>query len=230
VKPGSDNGISISALVIASVSSVAAAVVVHALWAPGTLAGAAAMPVLVELFAEVLRRPTRRLVTWAPYPTGDGLPAEPQATLHVYRVRPRWLRATGLGLLAFVVAAVGLTGGEALLHRSLGSAKERTTLLGGRDAPSPVVTEPPPVVTVTVPVATPRLPEQRARRDDRGRAPRVRTRPDRPARNAAPATPAPSAAPTPPATPPTSTTTTPSEPPPSTTTPAESAGEPPPGA
>ena len=43
-------------LVVASVSSAAAAVVVRELWAPGTIASAALTPSLIALFAELLHR------------------------------------------------------------------------------------------------------------------------------------------------------------------------------
>jgi outer membrane biosynthesis protein TonB len=47
-----DESFSLSTLIVGSVSSAAAAVVVHELWRTATIIGAAAMPVLVALFAE----------------------------------------------------------------------------------------------------------------------------------------------------------------------------------
>ena len=55
--PASDeNRRSPADLIIASASSAAAAVVVHALWKPGTVIAAALTPILMSLFAEALSR------------------------------------------------------------------------------------------------------------------------------------------------------------------------------
>lgn len=58
--------LSLADLVIASVSSAAAAVIVHALWKPGTVIAAARTPILMSLFAEALRRPAE-LAQGAPW-------------------------------------------------------------------------------------------------------------------------------------------------------------------
>ena len=97
-------------LVVGSVSSAAAAVVVHEVWRAGTLLGAAATPVLMALFAEALRRPAERL------------PA-------------RWRLAVGTGLAAFVLGAAGLTAAEALLERSAADDRSGTTLFDTRPLP-----------------------------------------------------------------------------------------------
>src|SRR5438874_9295489 len=99
-QPVTSNGpsaFSLPRLVIASVSSAAAAVVVHQLWPPGTIPSAALTPVLVELFAAGLRR-----------------------------VNPRWLEAAALGLVAFACGAAGLTAGELIVQRSVASPDQRT--------------------------------------------------------------------------------------------------------
>jgi hypothetical protein len=66
--PASDSqqarsGLSISTLIIASASSLAAALVVSKLWGGGTLIGAAMTPVIVALVSEGLRRPARAIDT-----------------------------------------------------------------------------------------------------------------------------------------------------------------------
>jgi hypothetical protein len=66
--PASDShqarsGLSVSTLMIASASSLAAALVVSKLWGGGTLIGAAMTPVIVALVSEGLRRPARAIDT-----------------------------------------------------------------------------------------------------------------------------------------------------------------------
>jgi hypothetical protein len=102
-----------SALLIAAASSAAAAVAVHALWAPGTVPSAALTPVLVAVFDELLRRPAEHLRAVARE-----------------RARPDWWRAFATGAIAFAIGAATLTGTEMLLDRALGDASGRTTLLG----------------------------------------------------------------------------------------------------
>jgi hypothetical protein len=105
-----ERAFSATTLVVGSVSSAAAAVVVHEVWRAGTLLGAAATPVLMALFAEALRRPAERL------------PA-------------RWRLAVGTGLAAFVLGAAGLTAAEALLERSVADGHAGTTLFDTRPQP-----------------------------------------------------------------------------------------------
>ena len=106
------------ALLVAAVASAAAAVIVHTLWAPGTVAGAAVTPVLVTLFDELLWRPAEHLS---------------RAARERIAVRPRarWWRAVATGIAAFAIGATALTCAELALHRSVGDRNERTTLLGG---------------------------------------------------------------------------------------------------
>src|SRR4051812_42537373 len=59
----SGSGIGLSTLVIASVSSMAAAIIVRAIWGPGAIISAAVTPVLVTLIAEALKRPTQVVST-----------------------------------------------------------------------------------------------------------------------------------------------------------------------
>jgi hypothetical protein len=57
------SGLSATTLMIASASSVAAAVLVSKLWGPGTLLGAAMTPVIVTLVSEALHRPAKVIDT-----------------------------------------------------------------------------------------------------------------------------------------------------------------------
>jgi hypothetical protein len=57
------SGLSISTLIIASLSSLAAALLVSRIWGGGTLIGAAATPVIVALVGEALHRPARAVNT-----------------------------------------------------------------------------------------------------------------------------------------------------------------------
>jgi hypothetical protein len=58
-----DSGLSVTTLMIASASSLAAAVLVSKIWGPGTLIGAGATPVIVALVSEALKRPARVIDT-----------------------------------------------------------------------------------------------------------------------------------------------------------------------
>jgi len=108
-----ERSLSLTNLVIASVSSAAAAVIVHALWKPGTVVAAALTPVLMSLFAEALRRPAELVRVR----TGAGDPG--RATVEVHHSSRRWGRAVVVGLAAFVLGAVALTASEALLNRAI---------------------------------------------------------------------------------------------------------------
>ena len=57
------SGLSIGTLIIASLSSLAAALLVSRIWGGGTLIGAAATPVIVALVGEALHRPARAVST-----------------------------------------------------------------------------------------------------------------------------------------------------------------------
>ena len=52
------SGIDFTTLIIASLSSMIAAIVVHRLWGPGAIVSAAVTPVLVTLISEGLKKPT----------------------------------------------------------------------------------------------------------------------------------------------------------------------------
>ena len=88
---------SLTTLTIASLSSAAAAVVVHHLWRAGTILGAAATPVLVTLFAEALRRPVERVKVPARRPSAGG------ESIRIYRSRPRFAPMAVTALAAFAI-------------------------------------------------------------------------------------------------------------------------------
>jgi hypothetical protein len=146
------------ALVVAALSSAAAAVVVHSVWAPGTIAGAAMMPVLVMLFSELLRHPAERLSRAARERQDAHLSiGSARSPYRVYRMRPRWWRVLATGMAAFVLGGAALTAAELVLERSLADRGERTTLLGGahvrRSTPSAAAAQA-PGSTLRQPAAT----------------------------------------------------------------------------
>lgn len=88
----SESRISWRTLLVASMASVAAAFVVSALWAPGTLIGAAVTPVIVALTSELLRKPIEAVpspsAALAPLrPSGHGGPP-PAAQEHPHADDP----------------------------------------------------------------------------------------------------------------------------------------------
>src|SRR5829696_4220614 len=70
----SGSGISFQTLAIASLSSLAAALLVHKVWGGGAIVGAAITPVIVGIVGEALRRPVDKLS--APREGGRRLPAD----------------------------------------------------------------------------------------------------------------------------------------------------------
>jgi hypothetical protein len=183
------------ALLVAAVASAAAAVIVHTLWPPGTVAGAAVTPVLVTLFDELLSRPAEHLS---------------RAARERIAVRPRarWWRAVATGIAAFAIGATALTCAELALHRSVGDRHERTTLLGGPQTrptarTTPACADRRPKASVG---AEPQRPTRAQR--DRRRVPLD----DSPKRTGPPTTPAPTPPPAQDGTP-TVTSTTPAPPP-----------------
>ncbi|MEA2226571.1 MAG: hypothetical protein QOF04_201 [Solirubrobacteraceae bacterium] len=152
-------GVSVATLLIASASSLAAAIVVSRIWGGGTLIGAAVTPVIVALVSEGLRRPAQvvstvretRSTRYDPVAEGRrGLSegdletarparagADPQRTVHRAAARPARSRvrlglAVATGLVAFVVAGVALTGSELVFGSSaVSSSQKRTTYFGG---------------------------------------------------------------------------------------------------
>ena len=168
------NRLSVLTLVIASVSSVIAAVVVSRVWGPGTLFGAAATPLIITLVGELLRKPAEvitvvrtpagtqvrepgaprlREIDTGALEAGDTVVAAPAAARRPRR--PALLAALGTGLVAFVIGIVLLTSGELVLGgSSVGSEDKRTTVFGG---PARTTVER-PVETVTTETTTTTLP------------------------------------------------------------------------
>jgi hypothetical protein len=144
---GHEHRLSLPTLIIGSVSSAAAAVIVHEIWRAGSILGAAVTPVLMTLFAEALRRPVERVTVRMPVgqaPLSD--PPMPDATIRVYRSLPRWRLAVVTGLTAFVLGAAALTAAEVLLQRSVADGHAGTTLFDTRPrhgAATPTEAEPP---------------------------------------------------------------------------------------
>jgi hypothetical protein len=128
-----DESLSLLTLIIGSVSSAAAAVIVHEIWRAGSILGAAVTPVLMTLFAEALRRPAERVTVRMPVRRAPlSHPSMPDATIREYRSRPRWRLAAITGLAAFVLGAAGLTVAEVVLQRSVADGHAGTTLFDTR--------------------------------------------------------------------------------------------------
>jgi hypothetical protein len=154
--------LSVRTLVIASLASAAAAIVVSQFWIAGTPIAAALTPVIVTLVSEMLHRPTavvaRKLTTdrtaVMPEAMGAGAPGqepveEPPTVardfeaeggpVRVYRperprrrIHPKVVAITAG--LAFLIAAAALTLPELIAGESIGKRNGGTTLFGsGRD-------------------------------------------------------------------------------------------------
>jgi hypothetical protein len=173
------SGISFQTLAIASLSSLAAALVVHKVWGGGAIVGAAVTPVIVGIVGEALRRPVDKLA--APREGGRRLPADrahdvppasrqrgddPFGLWEQERRRSSrgrtWL-VLGLvtGVIGFAIAAFFLTGSELVFGGSVAGGPKKTTIFGGgrttttvqtvtRRTTTPTATT--PTVTQTVPV------------------------------------------------------------------------------
>lgn len=177
------SGISFQTLAIASLSSLAAALVVHKVWGGGAIVGAAVTPVIVGIVGEALRHPVDKLA--APRDGGRKLPADrahdvppasrergddPFGLWEQDRRRSSrgrtWL-VLGLvtGVIGFAIAAFFLTGSELVFGGSVAGPR-KTTIFGGghttttvqtvtRTTTTPSTTTTPPTVTQTVPVPAP---------------------------------------------------------------------------
>ena len=153
---GKDGHLSFQTLVIASLSSAAAALLTSLFWESGTVFSAAFTPVIVSIVGEALKRPAKGIskvrtarrdqgasvpspaagepVAAGPAPSpvrGEGRPqARPgYARFGGRRVNMRVALATGA--LAFVIAAAVLTLPELLTGESIAGQPGRTTLGGG---------------------------------------------------------------------------------------------------
>ena len=146
----SSSGISLTTLLIASLSSVTAAIVVHEVWRGGAIIGAAITPIIVGIVSEALRRPVDRLS--AVRESGRRLPPErehdvppvsrqrgddPFGLWEEQRRRSRssgrtWLALGAVtGVIGFAIAAFVLTGSELVFGGSVASGPRKTTIFGG---------------------------------------------------------------------------------------------------
>jgi hypothetical protein len=170
------SGISVQTLVIASASSLAAAIVVHEVWRGGAIIGAAITPVIVGIVGEALRRPVDRLTSVRE--GGRKLPADrahdvpppsrergddPFGLWEDDRRRSRgrtWL-VLGLvtGVIGFAIAAFFLTGSELVFGGSVAGPRKTTIFGGGSTTRTTVETVTqqtgPATVTQTVPAPAP---------------------------------------------------------------------------
>ena len=157
--PKQGGGLSVQTLVIASLASMTAAVVIHKFWSGGAILGAAITPIIVAVTSEVLRKPIDRASRLAAekrertvatrghatVPTGPPAPDprgdDPFGIWQADRPRPWYRRLDGrhlrlalaTGALAFLVGGFALTGAELVFGGSLGGGGDRTTLVGGDD-------------------------------------------------------------------------------------------------
>jgi hypothetical protein len=142
--------LSVRTLAIASVASALATYFVPMIWRPGTIAAAAATPVIVALISEALSRPAERVSQ------AGRLVRVPRSRFSFRRLdevgRRRLKLAVVTGLLAFLVAAVVITITELAAGKAV-SSPQRTTLLGGKPAPEREGDTP-----ATSPQATPEAP------------------------------------------------------------------------
>ena len=151
-------GLSVPTLVIASLSSLAAALFIHKFWPGGAILGAAVTPIIVALVSEMLRKPVTRFETlreerrdrarrgretFGPPPPLAEDPrredpfgiwgAETRGGLVGGRLNARHVKiALATGIAAFVLVSVGLTALELVGGGSAGG-DSRTTIFGGKD-------------------------------------------------------------------------------------------------
>jgi hypothetical protein len=180
----SSSGISVQTLIIASVSSLAAAIVVHKIWQGGAIIGAAVTPIIVGIVGEALRRPVDRLT--AVREGGRRLPPErehdvppasrqrgddPFGLWEDRRRRSRgrtWLAIGAVtGILGFAIGAFLLTGSELVFGGSVASPKRTTLFSGGGSSTTTTVqtvvtqtTTTPATVTQTVQTPAPQTATQ----------------------------------------------------------------------
>jgi hypothetical protein len=172
----SSSGISAQTLVIASLSSLAAAIVVHKVWQGGAIVGAAITPIIVGIVGEALRHPADRLSAvrdggrrLPPERKQDVLPASRQRgddPFGLWEDQRRSRRSRGktwlalgaiTGVIGFAIAAFVLTGSELVFGGSVASPKRTTLFQGGGSSTTTVQTvvtqtsTTPATVTQTVP-------------------------------------------------------------------------------
>lgn len=167
-------------LAITAIASAAAAFICSQIWARGTLASAAVMPVLVALMKEALSRPAKAVSQAVPVrgvvrstrhadDPFQPLPPEPiaervaqQGQIYGPSQAPRrrgWRTAIITGLLGFLVGAVIITVPELVAGQAASGGQHETTLFGGQQSagdsatPTDTTTTTVPTDTITVPPA-----------------------------------------------------------------------------
>jgi hypothetical protein len=172
-------------LIIASIASAVAAVVVSQFWFAGTWIAAALTPVLVAVFREVIERPTTKIaervttdrtavqprVVMPPdeeprvEPRGPEAAAPEPSPMKVYgtsqssRKRKLAIRAAVItGLLAFVIAFSVITITDLVTGGSIGGGEKRLTFGGGKKADEPE--QAPPEQGQEQPEEEPQQPQQ----------------------------------------------------------------------
>jgi hypothetical protein len=153
-KDPNGGGLSVQTLVIASLSSLAAALFVHKFWQAGAIYGAAVTPVIVALVSEALNKPaqvistrTGRTQVEPPPVVAQSRRDDPYGIWEEQRKPRRRLHvglAVATGLVAFAIAAFFLTGAELVLggasdtdrFRFVPGKQERKDSGGDRDAPA----------------------------------------------------------------------------------------------
>jgi hypothetical protein len=177
----SSSGIDLPTLAITAIASAAAAYICSQVWAPGTLASAAVMPVLVAVMKEALSRPAQavsqavpvrgvvRSARHADEPPELRAPIDPvagrvsqqgeiQGPSRSRRGRG-WRTAIITGLLGFLVGAVIITVPELLAGQAASGSQGQTTLFGSPQrsgdsaTPTETNTTTVPTDTITVPPA-----------------------------------------------------------------------------
>jgi hypothetical protein len=170
---GEPSKLNLRTLTIASCASAAAAIVIHQVWRPGVLLGAAVTPLIVALVTEALNKPAQRLEALrtegprrrrrgGPQPDPDprpqpdpaapgGEPTDEYSSVQVYgRPEPSGARrgllwALAIAVAAFLIAAIALSVTELVFGGSVSGGGTRTTYFGGggSETPTPTPTETP---------------------------------------------------------------------------------------
>ena len=156
--PQDRGGLSLQTLIIASLSSLTAALVIHKFWKGGAIFGAAVTPVIVAIVSEALRKPVSRFdtlreerrerarrgrETFGPPADLAAPPREDRFGIWGEEAPPRLLGgrlngrhlkiALATGLAAFAIAVAGLTAAELVGGAAAGDGDRRTTIFGGKD-------------------------------------------------------------------------------------------------
>jgi hypothetical protein len=184
-KPSGGGGLSVTTLVIASVSSIAAAYVIHTFWTGGVILGAGLTPVIVAIVSESLKRPTQAITSIReerksrstvaqrmpgetqiapppelerPDPFGIWEDGRQKSRFHWVKGRPLKI-AVATGLLAFAIAAFVVTGADLVFGSGDGGDRLRivpgTQQRSDRDREDTTTTTQPAETTETAPEEVP---------------------------------------------------------------------------